>query len=78
MREVLQQADEEERHLVVRKLTRVDGGSASRARRNDVTTYLLPETDARPRVEREEDERVWREVFLHSFVEESVGVELQG
>ena len=52
---VLQQADEEEGHLIVRK--------------------LLAETDARAGVEREEDERVRSEVFLHAFVDEAVGVE---
>ena len=39
--------------------------------------YLLAKADTRTRIEREEDERVRREVLLHSLVEESVRVELQ-
>ena len=39
--------------------------------------YLLAKADTRARIEREEDERVRREVLLHSLVEESVRVELQ-
>ena len=40
-------------------------------------TYLLSETDARSSVERQEDERVWDEVLVETFVEESIGVELK-
>ena len=56
--EALQEAHEEERHLVVRE--------------------LLPEADARARVEGQEDERVRREVLVQSLVEEAVRVELLG
>ncbi len=40
--------------------------------------HLLPETDTRARVEREEDEGVRGEILLQALVEETVRVELQG
>ena len=39
--------------------------------------YLLPEADARPGVEWEEDERVRREVLVQTFVQEPVGIEFK-
>ena len=53
--DALQEAHEEERHLVVRE--------------------LLPEADARPRVEGQEDERVRREVPMQPLIDEAVRVE---
>lgn len=40
--------------------------------------YLLSETDPRAGIERQEDERVWSEIFLQAFVEKTIRVELQG
>ena len=40
--------------------------------------YLLPEADARPSVEWEEDEWIWGEIFLYSFVEEAIRVKFVG
>lgn len=56
--EVLQEPNEEERHLVV--------------------CELLAKADARSGVEGEEDERVGREVFVESVVDEAVWVKLFG
>ena len=39
-----------------------------------MATYLLAETNARPCVERQEDERVGNEIFLDALVDESVRV----
>lgn len=40
-------------------------------------TYLLTKTDTRTGVERQEDVRVGNDVFLHSLVEETIGIELK-
>ena len=45
--------------------------------KDDVVTYLLTKADSRACVKWEEDEGIWREVFLNTVVEESVWVELQ-
>lgn len=41
-------------------------------------THLLAKADTRAGIEREEDERVWREVLGNALVEEAVRVELVG
>ena len=89
-REALQEADEHERDLVVCEL-RVEinvsaarkenedwwGESCGDAVAGDAATHLLTETDTRPGVEREEDERVGHEVLLHALVDEPLRVERQ-
>lgn len=49
-----------------------------RDRGDELGTYLLPETDARTAVEREEDEGVGNKILPDTLVQEPVGVEVCG
>ncbi len=44
----------------------------------DDEPYLLAQTDPRSGVERQENERIANEIFVETFVQESVRVEVQG
>lgn len=40
--------------------------------------YLLPEANSGTCIEWEEDEGIWRKVFVKSLVQETIRIELQG
>ena len=77
VREVLQQADEEERHLVVRELSNPCFNPCPYAIENCIITYLLAKTDARPSIKRKEDEGVRSEVFVQALIQEPIRVKFQ-
>lgn len=73
-RDLLEQAHEHERYLVVRELSALISGYPMTLGRH---TYLLSQADAGAPVERKEDERIVGEVLLEAFIEETVGVKVQ-
>ena len=75
-RKVLEESDDHERHFVVCELVSICVECESCDELQD--TDLLTQTDPRPCVEREEDERVLGEIRFEPVIEEAVRVELLG
>lgn len=46
--------------------------------RGCIGTDLLTKTDSRPGIKRQEDERVWNQVFVKTLVDEPIRVEFRG
>lgn len=73
-REILEQTDEHERHLVVCELFE---GSAEDAVKFTIKTNLLTKTDSRASIEGDENERIVCQVFLCAVVEKAVWIKFE-
>ena len=72
---LLQEADEDEGHFVIRKLKSIGNTVNERKKkRARMNAYLLTKTNARTGIEWKEDKWLWCEILVQTIVEEAVRI----